>query len=154
MLSESSQHVLRALTWIAALPRQAAVSAGEIAIGAHVPRRYLSKILARLTRNRVLQARRGVKGGYRLARPAARIRLIEVVAPFEPTLGHDTCAFGGGRICGESDHCSMHYDWGRIREKLWRFLDRTTLADIAVPAEKKSAKARRSLTAARRPPVP
>lgn len=141
MLSESSQHVLRALTWIAALPRQAAVSAGDIAEGAGVPRRYLSKILARLTRNRILEARRGVKGGYRLARPPARIRLIEVVSPFEPTLGQDTCIFGGGRVCGEVKPCDAHQDWGKIREKLWRFLDRTTLADISTPADIKAPKA-------------
>lgn len=137
MLSESSEHVLRALTWIAALPRQDAVAAGDIAAGAKVPRRYLSKILARLTRSGVLEARRGVNGGYRLARPANRIHLIDVVGPFEPTLGNDSCVFGGGRACGDRNQCAVHKDWGRIREALLRFLEHTTLAEIANPGGKK-----------------
>lgn len=137
LLSESSEHVLRALTWIAASPRPGAFVASAIARRAKVPPRYLSKILARLVEAGVLSARRGVSGGYALARPASQISLVDIVTPFEPALGHSGCVFGGGRVCNEVNQCPVHREWGSIRDALLKFLGRTTLADLAAGGEKK-----------------
>lgn len=142
MLSETSEHVLRALRWIAATPRPGALVAEAISRGAKVPRRYLSKILARLVQSGVLAARRGVSGGYVLARPAEDIALVDIVSPFEPALGHSGCVFGDGRLCNEANQCPVHREWGSIRDALLKFLGHTTLADLANRREKKKVRAR------------
>ncbi|MBI2921255.1 MAG: Rrf2 family transcriptional regulator [Planctomycetes bacterium] len=142
MLSETSEHVLRALRWIAASPRPGALVAEAISRGAEVPRGYLSKILARLVQAGVLTARRGVSGGYVLARPASQISLVDIVTPFEPVLGHSGCVFGGGRVCNDANQCPVHREWGSIRDALLKFLGRTTLADLAAGVKKKTRRTR------------
>lgn len=130
MLSETSEHVLRALHWLATRPAGTAATAEDIAAGARVPRQYMSKILRRLSRNKVLEARRGVGGGYRIARPLDSIRLSDIVGPFERPHPDDLCIFGGGRPCGDNAACSLHLRWGAIRDSLFRFLNETSLADM------------------------
>lgn len=131
MLSETSEHVLRAVAWMAARENTEAFSADSIARGARVPRRYLSKILARLTSAGILSARRGVKGGYRLARPPASIRLWQLIEPFESSLGETFCIFGAGRRCTSRTPCAFHQAWAGVRNPLNRFLRGTTLAQIS-----------------------
>lgn len=130
MLSETSEHVLRALHWLATRPPGTAATAEDIAAGARVPRQYMSKILRRLSKTRVLEARRGVGGGYRIGRPFEQIRLSEIVGPFERPHPDNLCIFGGGRPCGQDNQCSLHNRWGQIRDNLFNFLNDTTLADM------------------------
>lgn len=130
MLSETSEHVLRALHWLATCPPGRAATAKDIATGAQVPRQYMSKILRRLSKNQILEARRGVGGGYHIARPLDQIKLSEVVGPFERPHPDDLCVFGGGRSCGSANPCPLHHRWGSIRDNLFNFLNDTTLADM------------------------
>lgn len=130
MLTETSEHVLRALHWLASRPRGAAATAQEIAAGARVPGQYMSKILRRLSRTGVLQARRGVGGGYQIARALDQIRLTDIVGPFERPHPDDLCVFGGGKPCGKENPCALHSRWGSIRDNLFHFLQDTTLADM------------------------
>ncbi len=90
----------------------------------------MSKILRKLSRTKVLEARRGVGGGYRIARPFDQIKLSEIVGPFERPHPDDLCVFGGGRPCGNDDPCPLHNRWGQIRDNLFNFLNDTTLADM------------------------
>ena len=51
-----------------------------------IPTKYLENLLADLRRARLVSSRRGLKGGYRLARPASSITLADVIAvPGDPS---------------------------------------------------------------------
>lgn len=52
-----------------------------------IPVRYLEQIFRRLRRAGLVEARRGPRGGYRLARPAAQITLRDVVEAVEGPIG-------------------------------------------------------------------
>lgn len=52
---------------------------GEIARRQGIPERYLEQLLTALRRAGILTSQRGPRGGYRLARPPARITVAEVV---------------------------------------------------------------------------
>ena len=52
---------------------------GEIAQVAAVPKGFLSKILGELRAADIVSAQRGYRGGYRLTRPPADIRLDELL---------------------------------------------------------------------------
>lgn len=60
-----------------------AAQAREIAARQGVPLRYLEQILQDLRRARLVEARRGPRGGYTLARPPADIPLAEVIAALD-----------------------------------------------------------------------
>jgi Rrf2 family protein len=78
----------------------------------------------------VLSATRGARGGYRLARPAERIRLIEVVEPFEGKRVRPGCLFRPGQPCRESGACSVHASWTVARRGYMEWLEKSTVADI------------------------
>jgi Rrf2 family protein len=130
IFSTSSSHALRALAWLAEHEGEDAMLGRELARKVKVPAHYLSKVLATLARAGVLRASRGVRGGYRLARPARRIRLIEVVEPFEGQRTRRTCVLHPGKACEERGHCSAHRHWQKVGDSYVRFLEKTTLADI------------------------
>jgi len=78
----------------------------------------------------VLSASRGVKGGYRLARPPSRIRLLEVVEPFEGKRARPGCLLRPGKPCRRSGACSAHRAWSGVKERYVDFLEQTTVEDI------------------------
>jgi Rrf2 family protein len=59
--------------------RDAPVSASDIAERLGSARRGLEPLLQALTRANLLESLRGPRGGYRLARPARAIRLLDIV---------------------------------------------------------------------------
>lgn len=86
----------------------------EIAAALGIPRNYLSKILHRLAGEGVLASTRGRNGGFRLARPAGRISLLEVVEPFDRIDARRQCLLGR-EVCSD--------------ERAWEA--GTTVADLA-----------------------
>jgi Rrf2 family protein len=128
--STSALHALRTLAWLAANAGEQARLGRDLAREVDVPPDYLAKVLAQLARAGVLSASRGAKGGYRLARPPHRIRLIDVVLPFEGKRARPGCLLRPERPCGGSGRCTAHRAWSGVRRTYVDFLERTTVADI------------------------
>ena len=80
-ISRTSRLLLDCLLYLATLP--AAVYAGAQEVAGEVGGRenYVGKLLQTAARNGLLESRKGAGGGFRLARPAAKITLLEVVEP-------------------------------------------------------------------------
>ena len=104
--------------------------ARELARRLQLPCDYLTKVLGTLARTGVLNATRGVKGGYRLARPPDRIALIEVVEPFEGKRVRPGCLLRPERPCRDSGACSAHASWTEVKRVYLEFLEKRTVADI------------------------
>jgi len=128
--SASATHALRAMAWLAGHPGGEAVLGRDLARRLKIPPDYLSKVLATLARSGVLIATRGAKGGYRLARAPDRIKLVEVVAPFEGRRAKAGCLLRPDRPCRESAACSAHRSWGGVNQAYREFLEKMTVADI------------------------
>jgi len=90
MFSNSARYALRAMAHLAADDR--AHTADELAAEAEVPRMYVAKVMTPLVRAGLVSAQRGLRGGYRLGRPAAAISVLEVIraidagSAFDPSL--------------------------------------------------------------------
>lgn len=78
MLSRTTEYALRAMSWLALTPDEL-LPTGELAEKTKVPAHYLAKVLQQLGSADLITGRRGVRGGYKLARPADQITLLEVV---------------------------------------------------------------------------
>ena len=131
MLSTTSQYAIRALCCLARM------QFGELALGrdlsrdASVPNNYLSKIMLVMRNAGLVQATRGAGGGYRLAKPAASIRLIDVVSLFEPAVAESECVLGN-QPCSDVNPCGAHIRWQQVRTQLVEFLNQTTIAELVV----------------------
>lgn len=78
-LSEGVEWTVHCCTMLAGLPPERALPAARLAEFHEVPPAYLAKHLQQLVAAGILESVPGRKGGYRLARAAAEIRLLDVV---------------------------------------------------------------------------
>jgi Rrf2 family protein len=84
-ISEGVEWAIHCCTVLALLPPDTALPAARLAEFHGVPGAYLAKHLQGLARAGVVESVPGPKGGYRLARPAAEIPLLDVVEALEGT---------------------------------------------------------------------
>ena len=82
-LSRASDYALHALARLAGEQAAAPVASHVLAGADGSPERFLLKLFKPLVSAGVLRSVRGPGGGYRLARPADRVTLLEVVEAIE-----------------------------------------------------------------------
>jgi len=136
MLSQSGIHAIRAIVALAELPEAAYCGVPEIARSTGSPRNYLGKLLLQLSRHGLVESRKGLGGGFRLARPATEIRLIDVMASLEDVGRWSACVFTSG-TCSDIQPCMVHTRWSRAREAFLAFLRDTTIAELATHEQEK-----------------
>ena len=129
MLSKSGIHLVRAVTHLARLREDEFVGAGELAKEIGAPGNYLGKLLQTLARLGVVESRKGVGGGFRLARDPASLSLLEVVDPVEQISRWTGCIIGN-RACSDERPCAVHDQWGDLRRRYMKLLSETTIRDI------------------------
>ena len=134
MFSTTTEYALRALTTLAAQPCGIAILGKELSRRTAVPGSYLTKIMLALRNAGLVAPARGSDGGYRLARAAASIRLLEVVQLFQGITPLRRCLLSPAQECSEANPCSAPHAWKGLRAEDINFLERVTLADISNPA--------------------
>jgi len=107
----------------------AVLSASELAERAGLEGPTVSKLLKPLAQAGLVEGFRGANGGYRLARPANVISLIEIVEAMEGPLGMTECSVHGGN-CGIEDQCGVRANWRRINDVVAEALRSVTLAQM------------------------
>jgi len=90
-LPESTEWVLHAATALAQLDHGVTASAAQLAEHYGVPAAYLAKQLQALVRAGVLSGTTGPRGGFRLARPADQITLLQIVEAVDGGAPFYTC---------------------------------------------------------------
>lgn len=88
--SKTSEYALRAVVYLADHEGQSQTTQ-QIAEATKVPSNYLSKTLQGLARAGLVQAQRGLGGGFALARPAASMTVLDVVNAVDPVQRIHTC---------------------------------------------------------------
>lgn len=102
MLSQTSEYAMRAMSCLAINPEESRTAAG-LARATSVPPDYLAKVLQQLATAGLITGRRGVGGGYQLAKAPDQIRLIDVVSAVAEVKRIETCPLGlpmhGTNLC-------------------------------------------------------
>jgi Rrf2 family protein len=78
-ISKKAIYAIRALIYVAAFKGKRLCTITEISEHENVPREYLAKILKELSQKGLLTSFKGVKGGYRLAKPAGEITFTDIL---------------------------------------------------------------------------
>jgi Rrf2 family protein len=126
-LSSEGRYTLRALLYLAWIEER--VTAQKISAEAHVPRRLLARILAKLAHAGLVESEQGRGGGSRLARPATQITLREAVEAVEGPFGVTRCIVED-RACGEGAPCALHDAWEEGQRTILEYLDTQTLDEF------------------------
>ncbi len=140
MFSTRAEYGVRVMVDLARRGGVEPVPLGEIADGEGLPLAYLEHLVARLRRAGLIESRRGARGGYLLARPAAEITMAEVVEALEGSIAPIECISSGPdgtiRCSRESDPghvCTTKLLWTRVRASIIDTLRETTLDEL-IPA--------------------
>ena len=132
-LSAKSEYATRALVDLVLHDESGTpVQVRDIAERQNIPLKYLVQILLVLKSAGFVQSRRGVDGGYRLARPAETITLGEVIraveGPILPFKCFDATDGANGAWPLRENFCVL---WSGVREAVAAVLDDHTFADLA-----------------------
>jgi Rrf2 family nitric oxide-sensitive transcriptional repressor len=132
-LSKFSDYSLRVLMH-AALSAPALVTIDEVAGAFDISRNHLVKVVHTLGANGFLATRRGLGGGFTLAKPSNEIRLGSVVRLTEAGETVVDCQAKPGRLCRIFPACRLKGILGEAAAAFYSALDRYSLADLVKPA--------------------
>lgn len=104
---------------------------------------YLSNVVQRMARGRLLRSHRGIAGGYSLAREAEKITLRDVVELLEG-VDIDRCTLSLGDDCPIEKRCAINRRLSDLEEGYLKSLERVSVKelgkDVVVPRHKKKKK--------------
>lgn len=125
-MSSQVEYGLRAMIDIALHGTDAPVQAGDIHRRQGIDEHFVSQILLMLRRAGLIESLRGRQGGHRLARPATRITMLEIVEALE---GSDESR---ERVTPSSlvEALVVRQVWQDAREQARQALRDTTLNDL------------------------
>src|SRR5512135_2764753 len=135
MLSQTAEYALRTVVFLADRS-EAPVRIDEIAAALDIPRNYLSKVLYRLAQESVLTSTRGQGGGFRLASPAERIRLLDVIEPFDHIGSQRGCLLGRA-VFSDQRASELHEASKHVDPPVAALFPPTTVADMPAGAARR-----------------
>ena len=130
-VSTRGDYACRALLSLAMNDDGTPTSVRDIADRTALPQPYLEQILLAVKGAGLVRSKRGVGGGYILARSPSEITLAEIVSAVDGPI--EVGDFGRPHQNGACDHegqCVLLAIWADVGAQMRRLLDATTLADV------------------------
>jgi len=131
-LTRRGDYAVRAMLALAGHDGEGWLSVARISAAMEIPERFLPRVMAELVRVGLVEGRLGRTGGYRLARPASSITLLDVIQAVEPDDGERTCVLRGGP-CGRDGTCAVHGVFTDARGAMLQRLSTARLDELVVP---------------------
>ena len=129
-ISAKADYAVRAALELAAAREGEPVKGADLATRQEIPLQVLEHILLEMKHARLVQARRGAKGGYWLARDPTEITVADVIRAVEGPLANihenapEELHYGGAAE-------KLRDVWVAVRAALRSVLENVTLADVA-----------------------
>lgn len=138
--SPSFEYALKALIYLAGQKNSHPVQVKEIAQVEEIPKYFLAKILNFLDHRNLVESVKGPGGGFKLSRPANRIKVGELIEVFEGIDHLDKICILGVDGCQEPRSCALHKEWKQFRQALKKKIRKLTIADMFKMREVKRKK--------------
>jgi Rrf2 family protein len=138
-LSVRGEYALRALLVLGLRYDQPVVPIKIISEEQNIPKRFLEQILNDLKSAGIVQSRRGIAGGYRLARRPEEITLAVVVRHIEGALAPVSCVserFYEKCSCPDEARCAIRSVMKEIRQAVVNIAEHVTIAELCERSRK------------------
>lgn len=132
-LSLRGEYALRALLVLGLNYDKPVVRIQAISDQQNIPKRFLEQILNDLKSAGIVESRRGMSGGYRLARRPEEITMAEVVRHIEGTLAPVSCVsekFYQKCSCPDESRCAIRSVMKEVRDAVVKIAERVTIAEL------------------------
>jgi Rrf2 family cysteine metabolism transcriptional repressor len=137
LFSTRAEYGVRLMVELGRQGEEGPVSLGAVAEAENLPLSYLEHLVARLRKAELVLSQRGAHGGYRLARPAAEINMLEIVQALEGQIAPMECFHDdpeGKVLCSHetdaNEGCATKLLWTRVQGGVFKALSGTTLAEL------------------------
>lgn len=127
MISQTAEYALRAAVVLGGKPDRP-LTTQEIARASHVPSGYLSKVLQAMGRAGLVEARRGLRGGYVLSRTLEELTVYDVVNAVDPLKRILQCPLRLSAHAGKL--CTLHQKLDDAVAMLETYFRQTTIAAL------------------------
>lgn len=128
-ITRQTEYAVRTLLELAAAEPGTFVAAKVISEKQDIPEVFLKKTIQLLARAGLVATQRGTQGGVRLAQPADRVTLADVLTAVEGPLALNPC-LAEGYDCPNQASCPVRRIIARAQAAMVRELSRETLADM------------------------
>ena len=130
-LSTKGRYAMVALVELAMAPSDSLMSLSEISRRQDISLPYLEQLFVKLRRGGLVESVRGPGGGYRLAKPAAEIRVADILAAVDETVSAlHTGAGASGGVSGSRAQSMTNRLWEGLSAHVYVFLHQTRLSDV------------------------
>ena len=129
-ISAKADYAVRAAVELAAAPDEKPVKAERIATAQDIPLNFLENILGELRHAGIVRSHRGAEGGFRLAKPAEKVTVADIMRAVEGPLA----SVRGGppedaSYTGAAE--TLPRVWIAVRANLRKVVEHVTVADVA-----------------------
>lgn len=138
-LTRAGEYAVRCALYLAMQPDDVEISRRQVSQAMDVPLHFLGKIAQQLSHAGIIQITKGAKGGYRLAKPAGQISLLQVVEAVEGPLGLNLCLIHEDS-CDRTQWCPVHEVWQEAQAGLQKTLAKADLASLAAREKQRQNK--------------
>ena len=133
MISTRGRYALRVLVDLAEHQKDGYITLQESADRQEISEKYLESIVKDLVRAKYLTGLRGKGGGYRLARPAEEINVLDVLTLMEGTMVPVACLQPGSDACPRAAFCRTIPIWEGLEKTINEYLSAYTVKDLMCP---------------------
>ncbi len=130
-LSTKGRYAVVALADLALQPTEHLVSLGAISKRQDISLAYLEQLFVKLRRHGLVDSVRGPGGGYKLAKSASDIRVVDILRAVDETVDamHTGAGVSGG-LSGSRAQSMTNRLWEGLSAQVYVFLHQTRLSDV------------------------
>ncbi|MFB2538981.1 MULTISPECIES: Rrf2 family transcriptional regulator [unclassified Acinetobacter] len=127
-LTTRGRYTVTAMLDLALRPADQTITLSEIAARQTISIAYLEQLFSKLKRNQLVTSVRGANGGYKLARSADTITVLEIIEAVNESVDATRCDHQGN--CQNGAMCLTHDLWHGLSAHIENYLSSITLADL------------------------
>ncbi len=135
-ITRKTEYAIRTVLYLSSKKPNTKVMAKEISETMDIPRQFLSQVMVSLNQSGIVQAIRGAKGGFVLAKKPSSINVLEVIESIEGKMIINDC-FVSRDFCTCQSDCPVEDVWADAQKALYNVLKKATFSTLVRQAKKK-----------------
>jgi Rrf2 family transcriptional regulator, iron-sulfur cluster assembly transcription factor len=128
-LTKRADYAIRAVVALAAAAPAERLSVRRLAADRDIPVRFLQEVMSDLVAAGLVEAQPGRTGGYRLAREASSMSMLDVIEAIEGDSRRRTCVLRGGP-CRFEAVCEVHPIFAAAQDAMIGHLAASSVASL------------------------
>lgn len=130
IITRATEYSIRAVLHLADQYPAAVISKQEICEKEGITPAFLTKILQPLIRKGIVRSKRGVAGGFALARDPEKLTLVDVMKAVDEPMSLNICLLEG-HSCDRECTCPVHDMWAEAKSSFEEIFSRRSIAELA-----------------------